>query len=94
MHTVTWTIKPNEGTSRQDIEYELEASKRDYSGAGGLQRVLLGVAPGNGSVIEISLWESRAAADAFFSKSWETALSRRWQAAPVVRQDWDTPSML
>jgi hypothetical protein len=56
MHTVTWTIKPNEGTSRQDIEYELEASKRDYSGAVGLQRLLLGVAPGNGSVIEIYLW--------------------------------------
>ena len=94
MHTVTWTIKPNEGTSRQDIEYELEASKGDYSGGAGLQRLLLGVASDNGTVIEISLWESKAAADAFFSRSWEAAVSRRWLAAPMSRQDWDTPSML
>ena len=94
MHTVTWTIKPNEGTSRKDVEYELEASKADYADAAGLQRVVLGVSADNKSVIEISVWESKSAADAFFSASWETSLSRRWQAAPFSRQDWDTPSVI
>lgn len=66
MHTVTWTLSPNEGTSRQDIEYELEASKADYAGAAGLVRVMLGFSADNRSVIEISLWESKSAADNIF----------------------------
>jgi len=94
MHTVIWVIKPNEGTSRKDIEYELEVSKGDYTDGAGLLRVMLGVAADNKSVIEISVWESKSAADAFFSASWETSLSRRWQAAPSSRQDWDTPSVV
>jgi hypothetical protein len=91
MHTVTWTIRPNEGTSRQDIEYELEASKADYANAPGLQRLMLGVSADSKSVVEISVWESKPTADMFFSKAWETKLSRRWQAAPLKRDDWDTP---
>ena len=94
MHTVIWTIRPNEGTSRQDMEYELGVSKRDYAGGAGLVRVMFGIAPDEKSVIEISLWDSRSAADAFFSRSWETGLSRRWQAAPSKREDWDTVSVV
>ena len=60
MHTVIWTLSPNEGTSRQDVQYELEASKADYAGAAGLLRVMLGVSADNNSVIEISLWESNS----------------------------------
>ena len=92
MHTVIWTIKPNEGTSRSDIQFELEASKADYAGGKGLVRAMFGVSPDEKSVIEISLWESKSAADAFFSTLWETSLSQRWQAAPIGRQDLDTLS--
>ncbi|MCC7485093.1 MAG: hypothetical protein IT529_08870 [Burkholderiales bacterium] len=94
MHTVIWTIRPNEGTSRKDIAEELEVSKRDYAGGAGLQRVVLGVSSDNKCVIEISLWENKAAADAFFTRAWETALSRRWQAAPVAREEWDTLTVI
>ena len=94
MHTVTWTLSPNEGTSRQDIQYELDASKADYAGAAGLLRVMLCVSADNKSVMEISLWESKPAADMFFSRSWETSLSRRWQSAPISRQDWETLSSM
>jgi hypothetical protein len=94
MHTVIWTIRPNEGTSRRDIEDELENSKRDYSGGAGLKRVMLGVSSDNKAVVEISLWESKSAADAFFTKAWETGLSRRWQAAPSKREEWDTLSII
>jgi hypothetical protein len=90
MHTVIWTITPNEGTSRQDMLDELEVSKRDYAGGTGLRRMLLGLSPDGKSVIEISLWDSKAAADAFFTRTWETALSRRWQAAPMKREEWHT----
>ena len=90
MYTVIWTIKPNEGTSRQDIEYELNASKADYAGAQGLLRAVFSVSSDQKCVIEISLWASKAVADAFFSRVWETSLSRRWQAAPMTREDWET----
>jgi hypothetical protein len=89
---VTWTINPNEGTSRQDILLELEASKEDYAGAPGLLSALLGVSPDSKSVIEISTWQSQADAAQFFTSPWETKVSRRWQAAPMRRQDWETPS--
>ena len=69
MHTVTWTVRPNEGTSREDIEYELEASKADYAGAAGLQRVRLGVSADIKSVIEISVWETKPTADMFLSNA-------------------------
>ena len=91
MHTVTWNIRPNECTNRKDIEYGLGASKADYADAAGLQHVIFGVSTDNKSVIEISVWESKSTADTFFSKAWETSLSRRWQAAPFSREDWHTP---
>lgn len=94
MHTVIWTIQPNEGTSRNDIELELDASKSDYADGKGLVRAMFGVAADNKSVIEISLWESKSAADAFFTMHWETNLSQRWQAAPISRQDLQTVSTL
>jgi hypothetical protein len=91
MHTVIWTIEPNEGTSRQDILLELEASKQDYAGANGLLTTIFGMAPDCTRVSEISVWTSESAANAYFTASWQTRLSRRWQAAPAQRQDWDTP---
>jgi len=76
------------------MEYELEASKADYAGAAGLLHTLLGLSADNKAVIEISAWESKSAADIFFSRSWETNLARRWQTAPMSRQDWDTLAII
>ena len=91
MHTVMWTIKVIEGTNRQDILDGIKGSAPDYKGVAGLIRTCFGVAPDEKSLIEVSLWQSRAAADKFFTPEWETDVSRRWQAAPMVRQDWETP---
>lgn len=66
---MTWTIRPNEGTGRQDLEYELEASKADFANAPGLQRLMLGVSADNKSVIEISVQECKRTADMFLSKA-------------------------
>jgi hypothetical protein len=41
-------------------------------------------------VVEIYLWASKAEADRFFDHVWETAALRRWQAAPMRRQDVET----
>jgi hypothetical protein len=94
MYTVTWTIDLNEGASRQDILLELEASKEDYAGADGLLKAVLGFSSDNKTVIEITVWKSQESATAFFTNSWETKLSRRWQSAPMRRQDWETPCMV
>jgi hypothetical protein len=94
MYTVTWTIELNEGASRQDILLELEASKVDYESATGLITAIFGFSSDNKSVIEISMWDSEDAARHFFTPHFETIVSRRWQAAPMSRLDWETPSVI
>jgi hypothetical protein len=94
MYTATWTINVNEGTSRQDIVLELEASKTDYESAAGLKMAILGFSRDNKSVIEISMWDDEAAASQFFTRQFEAAMSRRWQAAPMERRDWETPAVV
>jgi hypothetical protein len=91
MHTVIWTIKVNEGVSRQDILYCIKASESEFKSVAGLVRVYFGIAPDDKSVLEMSLWQSKAAADQFFTPHWETLAMRRWQAAPMERKDLDTP---
>jgi hypothetical protein len=91
MHTVMWTIRVNEGTSRQDILYNVKASSTDFKAVPGLVRTSFGVAADDKSVVEMSLWQSRAAADQFFTQDWETSAMQRWQAAPMERSDLDTP---
>ena len=91
MHTVMWTINVNEGTSRQDMLEGIKASAPDYKGVAGLVRTCFSISPNGKSVVESCLWESKAAADRFYTREWETDVSRRWQAAPMLRQDWDTP---
>ena len=91
MYTVMWTIDVNEGTSKQDIVRGLEASAHEYKGIPGLVRTYFGVTANGKSVVEIYLWQTKADADKFFSPHWETLVSRRWQAAPMRRQDWATP---
>ena len=91
MHTAMWTINVNEGTSKQDILYGIEASGPDYKDVAGLIRTYFGIAADGKSVVEIYLWRAKADADKFFNHEWETEVSRRWQAAPMKRQDWETP---
>lgn len=94
MYTVTWTIDLNEGTSRQDILEELEASKADYQSAAGLITAILAFSKDNKSVLEISMWDNQSAAMQFFTPHFETRMSRRWQVAPMKRADWETPSVV
>jgi hypothetical protein len=90
MHTVVWTITVNEGTSKQDILRDIEASGPAYKGVPGLIRTYFGLTADAKSVVEIYLWQSRSEAEQFFTKHWETELARRWQSAPTSRHDWET----
>jgi hypothetical protein len=91
MHTVMLTINVNEGTSRQDILQEIEASGSDNKGIPGLIRTYFGMTADCKSVVEIYLWQSKSDAENFFTHEWDASVSRRWQSAPMRRQDWDTP---
>jgi hypothetical protein len=93
MYTVTWTIDVNEGTSRQDILEELQASKADYETAAGLITAILGFSSDYKSILEVTMWDSESAARQFFTPHFETRLSRRWQVAPMKRADWETPTV-
>jgi hypothetical protein len=85
------TINVNEGTSRQDILQEIEASGSDNKGIPGLIRTYFGITADCKSVVEIYLWQSKSDAENFFTHEWDASVSRRWQSAPMRRQDWDTP---
>jgi hypothetical protein len=91
MHTVMWTINVNEGTSRQDILQEIEASAPENKNIAGLIRTYFGIAADGKSVVQIYLWQSRSDAEKFFNHDWDANVSRRWQSAPMNRQDWETP---
>ena len=91
MHSVVWTINVNEGTSKQDILYGIQASGPDYKDIPGLIRIYFGIAEDGKSVVEIYLWQSKSDADRFFNDEWEIEVYRRWQAAPMRRQDFETP---
>jgi len=91
MHTVMWTINVNEGISRQDILYSIKASESDFKAVPGLIRTCFGITSDDKTVVETSLWQSKAAADTYFSPHWESSAMMRWQTAPMSRRDLDTP---
>ena len=90
MHTVTWTISVNEGTSKQDIVRGLEASVAEYRTISGLRKAYFGLTANGKSVIETTHWQTKSDADRFFSSEGETNLFRRWQSAPMKRLDSET----
>lgn len=91
MYIVTWTYKVMEGKSRQDLSDAANADASDYFGVPGLIRKSYGIAPDLKTVVEFYLWKSKADADRFFDREWDGAAGRRWESAPMTRQDFETP---
>ncbi|MCL4798501.1 MAG: hypothetical protein KJ025_02885 [Burkholderiales bacterium] len=91
MHIVTWKYDVMEGKSRQDLVDASVADAQDYLRVPGLIRKYYGIAPDCRSVLEIYLWASKADADRFFDREWDGAASRRWETAPMTRQDFAAP---
>jgi hypothetical protein len=76
------------------------AVDRDYQRDGphlrrnpGLIRKYYGIAPDGGSLVGIYLWESVAAANAFYTPDWLEMVTKRW-AGPPQRQEWETPMVV
>ena len=93
MHTVIWTFRlPKEFTKARATEI-IRATASAYQGVPGLIRKYYGLTPEGDRLAGIYLWESRAAADAFYTEAWKAAAAQRWSAAPE-RQDWETPMVV
>jgi Putative mono-oxygenase ydhR len=90
MHTVMWTFKVPEGTSKAQLLDTIKATARTYEGIPGLIRKYYGISPDANSIVGIYLWENQAAANAFYTTDWVSMVTKRW-AAPPQRQDWETP---
>jgi len=80
-----------EGKNRTDLMIPIQGSAADYQDVPGLIRMYYGLAPDLKSVVEIYLWKSKADADKFFNTDWDGETARRWESAPMKRQDFDAP---
>jgi len=91
MHVVIWKYKIMEGKNRQDLLDAINGTVPDYENVPGLVRKYYGTSPDCGSVAEIYLWTSKAVADKFFDPEWDGETSRRWESAPMIREDYEVP---
>ena len=93
MHTVMWTFKVPEGTTKADLVNTIKATAHTYQGIPGLVRKYYGISEDGRSIVGIYLWESRAAADKFYTADWVAMVTKRW-GAPPMRQEWFTPMVV
>ena len=93
MHTVMWTFKVPAGTSKAQLIETINATAHNYEGIPGLVRKYYGIAPDGASLVGIYLWESKAAAQAFFTPEWLATVTKRW-ASPPQRLEWETPMVV
>ncbi len=94
MHIVIWKFGVMEGKNRQDLLDAIKGSAPDYQNVSGLVRKYYGMATDLKSVVEIYLWKSKADADKFFDAEWDGEASRRWESAPMTRQDFEAPMVV
>jgi len=91
VHIVIWKFDVMEGKNRQDLLTVMHGAAPDFQGVPGLVRKHYCIAPDCRSVLEIYLWQSKAAADKFFDHAWDAETSRRWESARMTRQDFEAP---
>ena len=94
MHTVMWTFKVPARTSKAQVIEIINATAHTYEGVPGLIRKYYGITPDGTSLVGIYLWESKAAADAFYTADWVALVTKRWAALPPHRQEWETPMVV
>ena len=90
MHCVTWTYAAPPDLNESAIRKQFDNVAGNYLGVRGLIRKYFGFSGDARSVIGIYLWETKDAADAFYSEEWLAGVTERWGAAPV-RQEWIIP---
>jgi hypothetical protein len=90
LYCVLWTYAVPPQLTEAAIRSQFEAVAENYLAVPGLIRKYFGFTEDGKSVIGIYLWQSREAADAFYSPEWIAGVTERWGAAPV-KSDWVVP---
>ena len=91
---VTFTSTNPAQVGRNSVCVEnINATAHMYEGIPGLIRKYYGIAPDGASLVGIYLWDSKAAADAFYTPEWLAMVTKRW-ASPPQRQEWETPMVV
>lgn len=88
MVIVQWTFKFPSPISKAEFVRRSHETAHLYRAAPGLIRKYYGLAEDGGSFVGIYLWETRAAAEAFYTADWIKLVSGRWHTTPT-RQTWD-----
>ena len=90
MYCVTWTYAAPPHLTETAIRNQFDNVAGNYLGVPGLIRKYFGFSDDATSVVGIYLWETKDAADAFYSDEWLSGVTERWGAAPV-KQEWIIP---
>ncbi len=90
MITVIIEFDVPEGETRDSIVETIKGSANNYQGVPGLIRKYYGVSADNDKLVGVYLWESREAADAFYTPDWYKMAEARW-GAPTQWMTYDTP---
>jgi hypothetical protein len=90
VYCVMWTYAVPPNLDEPAIREQFQNVAGNYLGVPGLIRKYFGFTEDAASVIGIYLWETKAAADDFYSDDWKAGVTERWGAAPL-RQEWVVP---
>jgi hypothetical protein len=90
MYCVLWTYAVPPHLNESAIRELFAGVADNYLGVPGLIRKYFGFTEDATGVIGIYLWETKDAADAFYSEEWMAGVTERWGAAPV-KQEWIVP---
>lgn len=80
------------GLPRAQLEAAFAGSVGDYQGKPGLIRKYYTIGD-DGRAGGIYLWESRAAADAWYNAAWKASVMKRW-GAPASLSYFDVPTIV
>ena len=90
MYCVMWTYAVPPTLNDPAIRDLFAGVAGNYLGVPGLIRKYFGFTEDATQVIGIYLWETKTAADAFYSDEWMAGVTERWGAAPI-KQEWLVP---
>jgi hypothetical protein len=85
-----WTYATPPNLDEPAIRNLFDQVAGNYLEVPGLIRKYFGFSDDASEVIGIYLWESKDAADAFYSDEWMAGVTERWGAAPI-KQEWVVP---
>jgi hypothetical protein len=90
VYCVMWTYAVPTNLNEPTIRQLFAQVAGNYLGIPGLIRKYFGFTEDAKSVIGIYLWETKEAADAFYTDEWMAGVTERWGAAPI-KQEWIVP---